>query len=77
MISDEVKQVILSTLKLDTWEIRDETTAPQIPGWDSLMHVNVIIAIEKHFNVRFRNIEVLKLKNIGDLQRLVDSKLTK
>jgi acyl carrier protein len=77
MISDDLKLVILSILKLETWEICDETTAAQIPGWDSLMHVNVIIAIEKHFDVRFRSIEVLKLKTIGDLQRLVDSKLKK
>ena len=47
----------------------------QVPGWDSLNHVNVILAVEKHYNIRFKNIEILRLKNIGDLQRLVDSKI--
>jgi acyl carrier protein len=74
MISDELKGVILKVLHLDEWDISDETLAAQIPGWDSLMHVNVILAIEKHFKVRFSNIEIIKLKNIGDLQRLVDKK---
>lgn len=75
MVSEELKKVILSTLKLDEWEINDETTAPQVPGWDSLNHINVIVAVEKHFNLRFRSIEVLKLKTVGDLQKLIDSKI--
>ena len=75
MVSEELKKVILSTLKLDEWEINDETTAPQVPGWDSLNHINVIVAVEKQFNLRFRSIEVLKLKTVGDLQKLIDSKI--
>ena len=75
MITDELKKVILTTLKLDDWNIREETLASQIPGWDSLNHVNVILAVEKHFRVRFKPIEILKLKNLGDLQNLVNVKL--
>jgi acyl carrier protein len=77
MITQELKRVILTALKLDDWDIEDETLATQIPGWDSLNHVNVIVAVESHFRVRFKPIEVLKLKNIGDLQRLVSLKLNK
>jgi len=75
MISDELKKVILEALKLDDFDIKDETVASQVPGWDSLSHINVILAVEKHFNIRFNNREVLRLKNVGDLQRLVTSKL--
>jgi acyl carrier protein len=74
MISDELRLTILRALKLDAWELRDETIASEVPGWDSLNHVNVILAVEKHFGVKFKNLEVLKLKNVGDLQRLVDAK---
>lgn len=77
MISDELKKVILNVLKLDDWEIADTTLAAEIPGWDSLSHVNVLSAVERHFGVRFKYVEVLRLKNIGDLQHLVDSKLGK
>jgi acyl carrier protein len=62
-------------LNLDSWEIKEDTVAQQIPGWDSLTHTNVILAIENHFGVRFKSREVLALKNLGDLQRLVDSKV--
>jgi acyl carrier protein len=75
MITNELKQVILDALNLEDWDINDATLAEQVPGWDSLSHVTVLLAVEKHFAVRFQSREVLKLKNIGDLQRLVDSKV--
>lgn len=74
MISSELKKAILGALNLDDWELNEQTTASDVPGWDSLSHVNVILAVEKQFKVRFSNLEVLKLKSVGDLQRLVDSK---
>lgn len=74
MISEELKKVILGALKLDDFNITEETIAPQVPGWDSLTHVNVILAVEKHFNIRMKNLEILRLKNVGDLQKLVDLK---
>lgn len=77
MITQELKRVILTALKLDDWDIDDDTIATQVPGWDSLNHVNVILAVENRFRVRFKPLEVLKLKNIGDLQRLLTSKLEK
>jgi acyl carrier protein len=74
MISTDLKKTILDALSLDDWEFDEQTLASQVPGWDSLSHVNVILAVEKRFNVRFSNVEMLRLKSVGDLQRLVDSK---
>jgi acyl carrier protein len=76
MISQELKTVILGALKLDDWEIIDTTTASDVPGWDSLSHINVILAVEKHFGIRFKGADVLRLKSVGDLQRAIDSKMT-
>ena len=75
MISNELKTVILKALKLQDWNISEVTVADDVPGWDSLSHVNVILAVEKHFGVHFKSREVLTLKSVGDLQRLVDLKL--
>lgn len=75
MISDRLKDVIIKELNLNDYDIQDETRADEVPGWDSLNHINVIIAIEKGFNIRLKGVEILRLKNIGDIQKLVDSKL--
>lgn len=77
MISPELKKVILNELNLDDFDFQDETVAPDVPGWDSLNHVNIILAVENKFAVKFKSYEVLRLKNVGDLQKLLDSKLGK
>lgn len=75
MISDRLKQTILKELNLDDFDFNENTTADQVPGWDSLSHLNVILVIEKEFNIRFKPYELLKLKNIGELQSLINQKL--
>ena len=77
MITPELKKVILQELNLDDFDLQDETIAPEVPGWDSLNHVNIILAVEKSFSVKFKSYEVLRLKNVGDLQKLLDAKLGK
>lgn len=75
MISEKLSHAILKALNLDSFQFKDDTTAAQVPGWDSLNHINVIIEVEKEFNLRLKPIEILRLNCVGDLQRLVDSKL--
>lgn len=57
--------------------LKSETTADDVEGWDSLSHVNLIMAVENRFNVRFNMKEVIGFKNVGDLARCVESKLNK
>ncbi len=75
MVSDSLKKVILAQLDLDEWVIHDETTAETIPGWDSLNHVRVISAVEDAYGIRFQTSEILRLKNVGQLQTLIDKKI--
>jgi acyl carrier protein len=75
MISEKLKSVIVKELGLEDWDLEDGTVATEVPGWDSLSHVRVITAVEDAFGVRFRSLEVIKLKNVGELQKLVDKKV--
>lgn len=77
MISERLKKAILRTLNLEEFDLQDETFAYNVPGWDSLSHVIVLAEIEREYGVRFKTVEVLRLKNLGDLQVLVDSKMKK
>ena len=74
MISERLKAVILRELDLDDFDIMDGTTADTVPGWDSLRHAQLIAAVEAEFGTRFSTLEVLRLKNIGELQALIDHK---
>jgi acyl carrier protein len=75
VITPELKATILAAINLDDWDIDDSTMASQVPGWDSLSHVTVIAAVEERFGVHFGMRDVFALKKVGDLQRLIDSKL--
>jgi acyl carrier protein len=57
MISEKLKKTIISSLDIDDFDLKDDTTADEVPGWDSLSHVNVILDIEKEFQIRFKSIE--------------------
>jgi len=61
----------------DSIRIAPEMTAGDVDGWDSLSHVNLIMAVEMAFKVRFSQKELLPLKNVGDLVRLIDTALTR
>ena len=75
MISPKLKETILATLHLDDFDLREDTTADQVPGWDSLSHVRILTAVEEAFGVRFKGLEVVRLMNVGQLQALVEKKL--
>ncbi len=75
MISEKLKKIILNELRLDDFEMKDETTATDVPGWDSLKHLNIILNVESNYNIKFKGLEMMRVQSIGDLQRLIDSKL--
>ena len=61
----------------DELTINRETTAADVEGWDSMMHVTLLINVEKAFGIKFTSSEVARLKSVGDLLDLIDTKLGK
>ncbi|MBW6512826.1 MAG: acyl carrier protein [Desulfuromonadaceae bacterium] len=58
----------------DTIELRAEMTADEVDGWDSLSHVNLIVAIESKFKIRFSQKELLTFRTVGDLLNSIADK---
>ena len=56
-------------------ELNDNLTAKDVPGWDSFNPVNLIINIEEEFGVRFSNDEVGGMQNVGNLKKLLATKI--
>lgn len=59
----------------DTLDISPEMTAHDVDGWDSLSHINLILALEAEFNLKFSQKELLSFKNIGELHTCLSRKL--
>jgi len=58
----------------ETLSLTPTTTAQDVEGWDSLMHINLIVAVEREFKIRFTTREIAGLKNIGELIDLIARK---
>ena len=57
--------------------LNDQMTANDIGSWDSLSHMLMISQVENAFSIRFSLREINKLKNVGVLIKLIESKSTK
>lgn len=51
----------------DSIHVTDATTANDIEDWDSLEHINLVVAVEKRFNIKFTMGEVAGMQNVGEM----------
>jgi acyl carrier protein len=75
IIIGKIQEILQRVLKHSNFEIHDELTAQMVEGWDSLTHMVIITEIESAFSVQFKLKEINKLKNMGNLIELIQSKL--
>jgi acyl carrier protein len=64
-------QILFNDIFLDEVILTPELTAKEVAEWDSLMHINVLVTVEKHFGIRFRVGEVEATRNVGEFAALV------
>lgn len=55
--------------------ITRESSALNVEDWDSLSHINLVTAVERHFEIKFALGELQDLKNVGDMVDLISAKL--
>ena len=72
---EEITEIFRDVFDDDSLVIVDETNADDIEDWDSLEHINLVVAMEKRFNMKFNRKEVGELKNVGEMADLILSKM--
>jgi len=68
--------VFRDTLDNDDIELQPSTTADDIEEWDSLTHIQLIVALEKAFKIKFTTAEITAFKNVGELANSIVRKLS-
>lgn len=58
----------------DNLQIEMHMTANDVDGWDSMSHLQLIVSVEKEFGIKITGAEVMRLKNVGDLLDLINTK---
>ncbi|NTU49264.1 MAG: acyl carrier protein, partial [Syntrophobacteraceae bacterium] len=64
---EQLNAIFCQVFDDDDIRIHPALTANDVDGWDSLSHVNLIVAIEGSFRIRFAQKELLTFRNVGDL----------
>jgi acyl carrier protein len=70
-----VNAIFIDTLDDENIVLTDETTANDIDEWDSLNHIQLVVAIERHFKIRFASNEILAWNNVGEMVNSIALKL--
>ena len=70
-IDQRLERVFKDAFNDEALVLRDEMTSQDIPGWDSVHHINLMFAIESSFGMQFVGNELAELKNIGELKALL------
>jgi acyl carrier protein len=70
-VLDRLAAIIRKQLRRPQAEITERTTARDIPGWDSLAQVAIVLAVERAFKLRLSSTEMARLDGVGSLADLV------
>ena len=75
-IINRLNEIFVDVLDLDERPtLTDITTADDIEEWDSLSHIQLVVAIEKAFGIKFVSQEIVNWKNVGDIVNSIEKQI--
>lgn len=75
-IQQRLERVFKDTFNDESLTLHDAMVSSDIPGWDSVAHVNLMFAIESAFQIQFVGNELAEFKNIGELKTYLAARKT-
>ena len=73
----ELEKIFAEALQEEQVTLTDETTAADVEGWDSVSNMIIISEVEKHFGLKLKLREIIRMKNVGALCDLIVEKTNK
>ncbi|MCI8416141.1 MAG: acyl carrier protein [Lachnospiraceae bacterium] len=70
-----LNQVFQDVFDDEEIQVTEDTTAEDIEDWDSLEHINLIVAVERHFGMKFTMGEVTGMKNVGAMADIIGERV--
>ncbi len=73
-IYEELNEIFRDIFDDDSINLTPETNSDDIEDWDSLEHINLVVAIEKKFGIKFSMDEVTGMKNVGEMVEIIKAR---
>jgi len=73
-VHQQLEDVFQSVFGDGSLDLRDDMTAADVDGWDSVAHINLMFAIEERFGIQFAGNELAEFENIGALKNYLARK---
>lgn len=70
----QINAIFIDILDNENLLISETTTANDVDEWDSLSHIQLVVAIEKHFNIRFTSKEIQSWADVGEMINCIQEK---
>jgi acyl carrier protein len=74
-MENKVKNLIAKIFNMDESQLINESSPNTIENWDSLKQMEIIVSIEEEFNIEFDDDEVLEIKDIDSILKIVERKI--
>jgi len=74
-IVNRAQEVFRDVFDLDDLVINEEMVADDVEEWDSLSHIQLVVALEKAFSLKFTSREIMSWEKVGDLIDCIEKKV--
>lgn len=72
----KLNEIFKDVFNDDSIVVKDETTASDVPEWDSLMHISLLGVIEDEFDFKFKMKDVVGMHNVGEMVDIIIKETT-
>ena len=73
-VEDRIKSIMSAVFEIPEEQIKDNSSPDTIESWDSLKHMNLIVALEEEFEVEFTDDEILEMMNYALIESIIIGK---
>ena len=73
-ILSQINEIFIDTLDNEDLVVEETTKAVDVDEWDSLTHILLVVATEKHFKISFKSNEIQNWKDVGEMMNCIQEK---
>ena len=74
-MEQKIKNVMASVFKVDLSDINEDASPDSLENWDSLGHMNLVVALEEEFNITFQEDEIIEMLNYKLVREIIKNKM--